>query len=269
MLSYPHFDPVALDLGFFQVRWYGLMYLIGLGLGWAIARWRARRSRIWTAEKVDDLLFYVAFGVILGGRLGYVLFYNLPYYLDHPLEIFQLWHGGMSFHGGLLGVIIAIWLFHRRHCIDFLTIGDFIAPLVPLGLLAGRLGNFINGELWGRAAPADSPFGMRFFDPALGQEVVRYPTQLLEATLEGLVLFVLLNLYARWKPPVGALSGAFLVGYGLFRFLVEFWRAPDPQLGYLAFGWLTMGQVLSTPMIIAGLWLWRRAYRHNRGMTAW
>ena len=268
-LTYPQLDPIALDLGFFQVHWYGLMYLIGLGAGWLIARYRAHHSTLWDGEKVDDLLFYIAFGVILGGRLGYVLFYNLPWYLDNPLEIFKVWHGGMSFHGGLLGVTVAIWLYHRRHGLPVLVIADFIAPLVPLGLLAGRIGNFINSELWGKAAPPDSPFAMWMMDPASHQMVTRYPTQLLEALLEGAVLFVLLNIYARWKPPAGALSGAFLTFYGLFRFFVEFWRMPDPQLGYLAWGWLTMGQVLSLPMIIAGLWLWRWAYRHNRNQKAW
>ncbi|SIO04112.1 Prolipoprotein diacylglyceryl transferase [Sulfurivirga caldicuralii] len=268
-LDYPRLDPVALDLGVFQVRWYGLMYLIGLGGGWLIARWRARASHIWDAERVDDLLFYVAFGVILGGRLGYVLFYNLPHYLQHPLEIFEVWHGGMSFHGGLLGVIVAIWLFQRKYRIPLLVIGDFIAPLVPLGLLAGRIGNFINGELWGRVASLDSPLAMRIVDPLTQEVMVRYPTQLLEALLEGLVLFVALNLYARFRPPVGALSGAFLAGYGLFRFIVEFWRSPDPQLGYLAWGWLTMGQVLSTPMILAGIALMAWAYARNRGQFAW
>ena len=268
-MNYPSFDPVALDLGFFQVRWYGLMYLIGLGLGWAIARIRAQRSPIWSAEKVDDLLFYVAAGVILGGRLGYVLFYNLSYYLQHPLEVFAVWHGGMSFHGGLLGVAVAIWLFHRKYQLPVLVIGDFIAPLVPLGLLAGRIGNFINSELWGRPAPPDSPFAMWVYDPAVQQVVAKYPTQLLEAFLEGLVLFVALNLYARRKPPVGSLTGMFLAGYGLFRFIVEFWRMPDPQLGYLAWGWLTMGQVLSVPMVIIGVALWWWAQRYNQGVRAW
>lgn len=264
-MPYPHFDPVALDLGFFQIRWYGLMYLIGLGLGWAVARLRAKYSPIWDAEKVDDLLFYVAVGVIAGGRLGYVLFYNLGYYLQHPLEIIMLNHGGMSFHGGLLGVAIAIWLFSRKYQLPLLTIGDFIAPLAPFGLLAGRIGNFINSELWGRQAPSDSPFGMWVYDPAVQQLVYKYPTQLLEALLEGLVLLMILNLYARKKPPVGSLTGAFLFFYGIFRFTVEFWRMPDPQLGYVAFGWLTMGQILSTPMIIAGAALWLWAQKHNQG----
>ena len=268
-MNYPTFDPIALDLGVIKVRWYGLMYLIGLGLGWAVARWRAKHSSIWDAQKVDDLLFYVALGVVIGGRLGYVLFYNFSYYLHHPLEIIMLNQGGMSFHGGLLGVVMAVWLFSRKYKLPLLTIGDFVAPLVPFGLLAGRIGNFINSELWGRQAPPESLWGMWVYDPAVQQLVYKYPTQLMEAFLEGLVLLLLLNLYARKKPPVGSLSGAFLFFYGVFRFTVEFWRMPDPQLGYLAFGWLTMGQVLSMPMILIGgaLWLW--AQKHHQGKRAW
>ncbi|MDG6778499.1 prolipoprotein diacylglyceryl transferase [Thiomicrorhabdus sp. zzn3] len=261
MWHYPQIDPVALDLGFFKIHWYGLMYLFAFLLGWAYGVYRARSRPPWNSERVGDLLFYIALGVILGGRLGYVLFYDLAVYLQDPMAIFQVWHGGMSFHGGLIGVTIAMWLYGRKIGLSLLQVSDFVAPLIPIGLLTGRIGNFINSELWGKVT--DSPLGMAVYDPELQQVVTKYPTQLLEALLEGLVLFIILALFSRKARPAGSVAGVFLIGYGVFRFIVEFYRMPDVQLGYLAWGWLTMGQVLSAPMILIGaglvIWSYRRA----------
>jgi len=261
MFVHPQFDPVAIHIGPVAVRWYGLMYLVGFVLFVVLGKYRARQNLLtgWHPRDVDDMLFYGVFGVILGGRLGYVLFYKPAYYLAHPLEIFALWQGGMSFHGGFLGVLVALALFARNRHKRWLDVTDFVAPLIPLGLAAGRLGNFINGELWGR--PANVPWAM-VFPQVDGQP--RHPSQLYELGLEGLLLFALLWLYARRKRPLGAVSGAFLVGYGCFRFVVEYAREPDSFLGLLALGW-TMGQWLSLPMIVAGvalmIWAYRRARR--------
>jgi len=259
MLVHPQFDPVAIQIGPVAVRWYGLMYLAGFVLFIVLGRRRARQQMLtgWRASDVDDMLFFGVFGVILGGRLGYVLFYKPLYYLAHPLEIFEVWHGGMSFHGGFLGVLIALWFFARRRRKALLDITDFVAPLCPLGLAAGRLGNFINAELVGR--PTDLPWGMVF--PQV-DNVPRHPSQLYEFGLEGLLLFAVLWIYASRQRPRGAVSGLFLLGYGGFRFIAEFAREPDNFLGFLA-GGLTMGQWLSLPMIAAGalmmLWAYRRA----------
>lgn len=252
----PDIDPVAISFGPLKVHWYGLMYLIGFVGGWALGAYRARRSEYgWKPVEVGDILFYIAVGTIVGGRLGYVLFYNFGYYVSHPLEIFYLWTGGMSFHGGLLGVIVAMWLFGRRTNRSFFAVADFIAPLVPIGLGAGRIGNFINQELWGRVS--DVPWAMVF--ARTGGPQPRHPSQLYEFALEGVALFVVLWLYSTRPRPAGAVSGMFLVCYGAFRFFIEFFRVPDAQLGYLAFGWLTMGQVLSVPMMLFGAWLLSRA----------
>jgi phosphatidylglycerol:prolipoprotein diacylglycerol transferase len=259
MLIYPQFDPVAFRIGPLAVRWYGLMYLVGFVLFIILGRRRAQKSIFtgWRATDVDDMLFYGVFGVILGGRLGYVLFYKPFYYLAHPLEVFEVWHGGMSFHGGFIGVMIALWFFARQRGKRWLDVTDFVAPLIPLGLAAGRLGNFINGELVGR--PTDLPWAMVF--PQVDM-LPRHPSQLYEFGLEGVALFVILWLYAARHRPTGAVSGAFLLGYGTFRFIAEFARAPDSFLGFLALG-LTMGQWLSLPMIVIGsgmlLWSYRRA----------
>jgi phosphatidylglycerol---prolipoprotein diacylglyceryl transferase len=259
MLVYPQFDPVAFRIGPLAVRWYGLMYLVGFILFIVLGRRRAQKSMLtgWRATDVDDMLFYGVFGVILGGRLGYVLFYKPLYYFAHPVEIFEVWHGGMSFHGGFIGVLIALWFFARARGKKWLEVTDFVAPLIPLGLAAGRLGNFINGELVGR--PTDLPWGMVF--PQVDQ-VPRHPSQLYEFALEGVALFVILWVFAARRRPLGAVSALFLLGYGVFRFIGEFAREPDSFLGFLALG-LTMGQWLSLPMIVIGavmlMWSYRRA----------
>lgn len=259
MLVYPQFDPVAFRIGPLAVRWYGLMYLVGFVLFIVLGRRRAQKSMLtgWRAADVDDMLFFGVFGVILGGRLGYVLFYKPLYYFAHPLEVFEVWHGGMSFHGGFIGVLVALWFFARQRGKRWLDVTDFVAPLIPLGLAAGRLGNFINGELVGR--PTDLPWGMVF--PQVDQ-LPRHPSQLYEFALEGVALFVILWAFAARRRPIGAVSGLFLVGYGAFRFIAEFAREPDSFLGFLALGF-TMGQWLSLPMIVVGiamlLWAYRRA----------
>jgi phosphatidylglycerol:prolipoprotein diacylglycerol transferase len=262
MWTYPEIDPVALSLGPLHIHWYGLMYLFGFAFFWIYGSIQARTSPNWNKDLVSDFLFYGALGVILGGRLGYILFYDLAHYLQAPLDIFQVWKGGMSFHGGMLGVILASWIFARyKMKVSIFVVSDFVVPMVPVGLFFGRIGNFINGELWGRTT--DSSLGMKVYDPAVQQMVTKYPTQLLEAFLEGLVLFVILWAYTRKPRPLGAVSGLFVGFYGLFRFYVEFFRMPDPQLGYLLWGWVTMGQILSLPMILFGFGLAFWAYRHS------
>jgi len=269
MLVHPQFDPVALHIGPFNIagivigpfaiRWYGLMYLVGFVLFVILGRKRARQNLLtgWHPRDIDDMLFYGVLGVILGGRLGYVLFYKPLYYLVHPLEIFQVWQGGMSFHGGFLGVLIGLWFYARKRGRRWLDVTDFVAPLCPLGLAAGRLGNFINGELVGRVT--SDPWAMVF--PQV-DNLPRHPSQLYELALEGVLLFVILWWYANRHRPMGAVSGLFLLGYGTMRFIAEFAREPDNFLGFLA-GGLTMGQWLSLPMIIAGflmmVWSYRRA----------
>jgi len=258
MLRYPSIDPIAVQIGPLQVHWYGLMYLIGFLGAWWLGRVRAARpGSPFSVLQISDVLFYGAMGVVLGGRIGYVLFYDLSNFLRDPVLLFKIWQGGMSFHGGMLGVFFAMWLYGRQIHKGFFTVTDFIAPLVPVGLFAGRIGNFINGELWGR--PTDLPWGMVF---PFVDNLPRHPSMLYEALLEGPVLFALLWLYSNRPRPTMAVSGLFLIGYGCFRFLVEFFRQPDAQLGYLAFDWLTMGQVLSAPMIVAGLVLF--FYAHQR-----
>ena len=254
MLVHPQFDPIAIQLGPLAVRWYGLMYLIGFGLLWLAGRYRIKRNPggVWMPKDLDDALFYGILGTILGGRLGYVLFYKFGDYLHEPWKIFYLWEGGMSFHGGFLGVVLALAWFARTRRQNWLAITDFIAPLVPLGLGAGRVGNFINAELWGRAA--EVPWAMVF--PNVDR-VPRHPSQLYEFALEGVALFALLWWYSARPRARGAASALFLIGYGVFRFTVEFTREPDSFLGLLALG-LSMGQWLSVPMVIAGvaLFLW-------------
>ncbi|MGD8206567.1 MAG: prolipoprotein diacylglyceryl transferase [Thiohalocapsa sp.] len=273
MLSYPAIDPVAVSLGPLKVHWYGLMYLVGFASGWLLGRWRASRpGSLWTAEMVDDVVFYCVVGVIAGGRLGYMLFYGLDQILSNPLSILRVWEGGMSFHGGLIGVLLAMALFARKRGLRFFDVGDFVAPLVPLGLLAGRIGNFINGELWGH--PTDLPWGMRLPCERFPESCTAlpadalwslplHPSQLYEAALEGAVLFVVLWWFSSRPRPLMAVSGLFLLLYGVFRFSVELVRLPDAHIGYLAFGWVTMGQLLTVPMIVAGAVLLALAYRRG------
>lgn len=251
MLVHPQLDPVAIHLGSFGIHWYGLMYLTGFLAFLALGRWRIANQpwHGWSPKMLDDALFYGALGVILGGRLGYALFYQHGYYLEHPLEILFLWQGGMSFHGGFIGVMVAMWLFAKKRGLTFLGIMDFVAPLVPIGLGAGRMGNFINGELWGRAS--DMPWAMIF--PQV-DSIARHPSQLYEFLLEGIALFILLWWYSSKPRARGTVAALFLIGYGSFRFLVEFTREPDSFLGLLSLG-LSMGQWLSLPMVIAGVWL--------------
>jgi len=260
VLHYPDIDPVAVHLGPLKIHWYGLMYLLGFAAAWWLGRRRLRLFPQLSAQDLSDLVFYAALGVILGGRLGYILFYDFGAYLAEPLNMLKVWQGGMSFHGGLIGVITAMALFAHRRGRRFFEIADFTAPLIPLGLGAGRLGNFINGELWGRVT--DVPWAMVFPDPRAGG-LPRHPSQLYEMLLEGVLLFVVLWLYARKPRPTMAVSALFLLGYGSFRFLVEFARTPDEQLGFLAGGWLTMGQLLCLPMLAAGAVLWWLAHRHT------
>lgn len=257
MFQYPTIDPVAIALGPMKVHWYGLMYLLGFAGAWWLARRRARQGACVNESQVEDLIFYGAMGVVLGGRAGYVLLYNFPRFLEDPLWLFRVWEGGMSFHGGLLGVLLAIGLYARKIQQPVLSVYDFIAPLVPIGLGLGRIGNFIGQELWGRAT--DLPWAMVFPRDPLG--LARHPSQLYQALLEGLLLFIILQLYAKRKPPVPAVGGLFLLGYGVFRFIVEFAREPDSHIGFDAFGWMTRGQILCVPMIVAGAVIMTVAYR--------
>jgi phosphatidylglycerol:prolipoprotein diacylglycerol transferase len=259
MLVHPQFDPVAVYLGPLAVRWYGLMYLLGFALFILLGRLRIKRNPGggFTVSMLDDMLFYGVLGVILGGRLGHILFYQFGYYLQHPLEIFAVWQGGMSFHGGFLGVITAMALLARKYKLPWLVVTDFIALLVPLGLGAGRIGNFLNGELWGR--PTNVAWGMIF--PHV-DSVPRHPSQLYEFALEGLAFFLVLWIYSAKPRPVGAVSAMFLIGYGVFRSFAEFFREPeDGFLGFMTLG-VSMGQWLSLPMVAAGvimlLWSYRR-----------
>ncbi len=260
MLHYPQIDPIALHLGPLAVRWYGLMYLLGISLGWWLLHRRCRdKDYGFSKEEVSDLIFYAALGVVIGGRLGYILFYDTALIWQAPLTILKVWQGGMSFHGGLLGVLAACWLFCRKYHKAFMAVMDFIAPVVPIGLAFGRLGNFINGELWGRVT--NVPWGMVF---PTGGPFVRHPSQLYEFLLEGVALFCLLWWYSSRKPPRMAVSALFLLGYGVARIFCEFFRMPDVQLGFIAFHWLTMGQILTFPMIILGVILWVYAHKTER-----
>lgn len=256
MLQYPGFDPIAFELGPLKVHWYGIMYLVGFAGGWWLGRVRAAKpGSTWRAQDVDDVVFFAMLGVILGGRIGYVLFYGLEFWAEDWLYPIKIWAGGMSFHGGLLGVLVAISLFayrRKRHVAD---VFDFAAPMPGIGLLAGRLGNFINGELWGRTTTV--PWGFQV------NGEVRHATQLYEAVLEGIVLSAILWWYTSRPKPRLAPAGLFLVLYGSSRVIVEFWRVPDEHLGYLAGGWFTMGQLLSIPMILGGVALLVIAYRRN------
>ncbi|WP_339462458.1 prolipoprotein diacylglyceryl transferase [Pseudomonas sp. EA_105y_Pfl2_R69] len=265
MLPYPQIDPVALALGPLKIHWYGLMYLVGIGGAWWLASRRVNAFEpSWSKEKLSDLVFWVAMGVILGGRLGYVLFYDLAAYIAEPVKMLRIWEGGMSFHGGLIGVMLATWWFGLRNNKSFFQLMDFIAPLVPIGLGAGRIGNFINAELWGKAT--DVPWAMVF--PTDPEQLARHPSQLYQFALEGVALFAILWFYSRGPRPTMAVSGMFALCYGIFRFIVEFVRVPDAQLGYLAGGWLTMGQVLCVPMVLGGLGMIAYAYKRQAAQEA-
>lgn len=258
MLVHPQFSPIALQIGPVAIHWYGLTYLVAFGLFLWLATLRTRQphwaAKGWTKRDVEDLLFYGVLGVVIGGRLGYVLFYKPGYYAGNPLEAFAVWKGGMSFHGGLLGVIAAMALFARLRGRTFFDVADLVAPCVPTGLASGRIGNFINGELWGRPADPSLPWAMVF--PQAGPDMTpRHPSPLYQFALEGLLLFVLLWLYARKPRGSGQVSGMFLIGYGVFRFIAEYFREPDAFLGLLALN-MSMGQWLCVPMVLAGLALW-------------
>lgn len=272
MMIHPNFDPVLVHLGPLAIRWYALSYIVGFCLFIWLGRKRIKSGQtVFTNEMLDDFITWGVLGVILGGRLGYVLFYQLAFYLNHPLEILKVWQGGMSFHGGFIGVLVAMWLFARKHGIKFWAVADFVAPLVPLGLACGRIGNFINGELWGRVTNPDAFWAMGFphareNDIALlmqepnkwlpvwekFQMLPRHPSQLYEFMLEGVVLFVIMWLFTKKPRPLGQASMLFLLGYGVFRFIVEFAREPDDFLGLLAMH-MSMGQWLSLPMIVIGM----------------
>jgi len=262
-LTFPDIDPIIVSIGPIfgigpiSLRWYGLMYLVGFAAAYWLASRRLPRTG-WTKDELSDLLFYSFLGVILGGRIGYVLFYNFSAFTDNPLILFRIWEGGMSFHGGCIGVILAAWWYSRRRGWKFLAVGDFIAPLVPIGLGAGRIGNFINGELWGRQT--DVPWAFIFPDAGPNP---RHPSQLYEFFLEGAVLFVILWLYSVRPRPVGSVGGLFLLGYGVFRFIVEFYREPDLHLANLYASGLTQGQMLCIPMILGGLGLIIYAYKYS------
>jgi len=259
MFVHPEFDPIAISIGPLAIRWYGLMYLFAFAAAWVLATYRARQPESgWKVEEISDLVFYCALGVILGGRLGYALFYNFAYYVEHPLQVFYVWTGGMSFHGGLVGVLIAMLVFARKTGRVFLQVGDFVAPLCGIGIAAVRFSNFINQELWGRVT--DLPIGMVF--PLAGPEA-RHPSQLYEVLLEGIVLFIIVWIYTNNKRPLGKPSGLFLIIYGVSRFGVEFVREPDAHLGPVALGWMTMGQLLTLPMIIMGVLLFSSVFRRS------
>jgi phosphatidylglycerol:prolipoprotein diacylglycerol transferase len=260
-LTYPHFDPVAIALGPFAIRWYALAYIAGLLLGWRYCLLLVKKPPVlMRPADIDDFLTWATLGVVLGGRTGYVLFYRPGYYIDNPDQILAVWHGGMSFHGGCAGVIIAMILFARRRGLPLFALGDIVACAVPVGLFFGRIANFINGELFGR--PSDVPWAMVFPN---GGPLPRHPSQLYQATLEGIVLFLILNILerqgARHRP--GIVCGTFLIGYAVARSIGELFREPDPQLGFLFFG-TTMGQLLSIPMVLFGIWLIRRALARPR-----
>ena len=251
MIEHPNFDPVALQLGPVSIHWYGIMYLLGFASIYLLAVYRAKKSETqgkWNDEQIGDLIFYGALGAVLGGRLGYILFYKFGDYIQQPLEIFKVWEGGMAFHGGLIGVIFAFWLFAKHQKRGLFEVADFVAPMIPVGLFFGRLGNFINQELWGKVT--DLPWAMIFKGAG---PLPRHPSMLYEAILEGVLLFIILWFYSARARKPGTVSGLFLCGYALFRFLVEFVREPDIHLGYLAFDWFTMGQLLSILMFILGL----------------
>lgn len=251
MIPFPDIDPVAFSLGPLAVHWYGIAYIVGIGLGWWVLQRRAASPASgWSRDDVADVVFFAAIGAVLGGRIGYALFYNFSDYLENPLSLFAVWRGGMAFHGGGLGFVLALAIFARLRDRRFLVVTDFVLPVVPIGLFFGRIANFVNQELWGAATSL--PWGVVFSHPASGG-LARHPSQLYEAVLEGIVLFLLLHFVAARTATVGVVSATYLIAYGIMRIGVEFVREPDQHIGYLAGGWVTMGQVLSLPMIVIGL----------------
>jgi len=258
------FDQVAFSIFDLSIHWYGLSYLVSFILGWQFLRWHSNKNKFygWSLVQADDFLFYAGLGVILGGRLGYVLFYNFSVFLDDPLMLFQVWKGGMSFHGGLLGVLAAVWFFSRKTNKSYFEVIDFVAPAFPIGLFFGRLANFVNGELWGKET--DVAWAMIF---PRGGEVLRHPNPLYEAFLEGLVMFAVLYVFSQKQRPLRSVAALFAIMYGAFRFIVEFVRVPDAHLGYLGFGWLTMGQILSIPLFVIGVVVFWMAYRDKPRTT--
>ena len=262
MINYPSIDPVALSLGSLKIHWYGLMYLIGFISAWRLGLYRIKKGHSdWTEKQVEDLIFYGALGVILGGRIGYTLFYNFSSFIENPFSILFIWQGGMSFHGGLLGVIGAFYLFSRKHGKTFFQVSDFMAPMVPIGLGAGRIGNFINKELIGRPVEAALPWAMDY-----GDHIARHPSSLYQALTEGLLLFMIVWFYSSKPRPIMAVSAVFIGCYGLFRFVTEIFRTPDSHIGFIAFDWLTMGQLLSLPMILIGVATYIISMKNNEGM---
>ena len=252
MFIYPHINPVAFSLGPIKVHWYGIMYLLGFSLAWMLGNYRCQKLKLaWTSEQISDLIFYAALGLILGGRIGYMLFYSWSELIADPLKLFKVWEGGMSFHGGLLGGLIGLYLFGKHFQKPFLEVTDFTAPLIPLGLGTGRIGNFINGELWGR--PTDLPWAMIF--PHV-DHLPRHPSQLYEFGLEGIVLFFILFFYTLKPRPTGYATALFFVLYSIFRFTIEFFREPDIQIGFIFNHWLTMGQLLTIPVLLLGILIW-------------
>ena len=259
MITYPDISPVALDLGFTQIHWYGLMYLLAFISAWALGSYRAKQAKSgWNEEQVSDVLFYGALGVILGGRIGYIIFYNFDKFINDPIMLFRIWEGGMSFHGGFIGVILAVYIFSRKSGKSFFEVGDFIIPLVPLGLGFGRIGNFINKELWGRPVDTMVPWAMDY-----GDHIARHPSSLYQAISEGLLLFVVIFMYSRTTKPRMAVSALFIMCYGIVRFITEFFRTPDAHLNFVMFGWMTKGQQLSIPMIVIGLGILVYAYKNK------
>ncbi len=257
MITYPEISPIALDLGFAQIHWYGLMYLLAFLSAWALGNYRAKQKNSgWNKDEVSDVIFYGALGVILGGRIGYVIFYNLDKFLENPAIIVRIWEGGMSFHGGMLGVFAGLYLFGRKTGRSFFQVSDFIAVMVPLGLGFGRIGNFINKELWGRPVDGSIPWALDY-----GDHIARHPSSIYQALTEGLLLFIILFVFSRKPRPTMAVSGVFMMGYGALRFTTEFFRTPDAQLGFVMFGWMSKGQQLSIPMIAFGLFIFIYAYK--------
>jgi len=257
MLAYPQIDPVAVALGPINVHWYGLSYLTGLAFAWWLAARRASQpGAVIARNQVDDLIFFSAMGVVLGGRFGYVLFYGMDRLLEDPLWGLRVWEGGMSFHGGMLGVIFANWLYARAHKLNFARLLDFVAPLAPIGLGLGRLGNFVGQELWGR--PSNVAWAMIFPNDPL--QLPRHPSQLYQLALEGVLLFLVLYIYSSKPRPRLAVGGLFVLGYGCLRFFAEFFRQPDTHIGFDVLGWMTRGQLLCLPMIALGLYVLYNAY---------